>query len=85
MYKRIVDPNYPIRQIAISFGNVVNEYYEQLDLFADYEQIEKEKRVQEALVTIKNKYGKNAILKGMNFCDKATQRKRNGLVGGHNA
>lgn len=85
LYKRIVDPNYPIRQIAISFGNVVNEYYEQLDLFADYEQIEKEKRVQEALVTIKNKYGKNAILKGMNFCDKATQRKRNGLVGGHNA
>lgn len=85
LYKRIVDPNYPIRLIAISFGNVVNEYYEQLDLFADYEQIEKEKRVQEALVTIKNKYGKNAILKGMNFCDKATQRKRNGLVGGHNA
>lgn len=85
LYKRIVDPNYPIRQIAISFGNIVNECYEQLDLFADYRQIEKEKRVQESLVTIKNKYGKNAVLKGMNFCNKATQRKRNGLVGGHNA
>lgn len=85
LYIRIVDPTYPVRQIAISFGNVVNECYEQLDLFTDYEQIEKEKRVQEALVTIKNKYGKNAVLKGMNFCDKATQRKRNGLVGGHNA
>lgn len=85
LYIRIVDPTYPVRQIAISFGNVVNECYEQLDLFADYEQIEKEKRVQEALVTIKNKYGKNAVLKGMNFCGKATQRKRNGLVGGHNA
>lgn len=85
LYKRIINPEYPIRQIAISFGNVVNECYEQLDLFADYEDIEKEKRVQEALVSIKNKYGKNAVLKGMNLCDKATQRKRNGLVGGHNA
>lgn len=85
LYKRIINPDYPIRQIAISFGNVVNECYEQLDLFADYEDIEKEKRVQEALVSIKNKYGKNAVLKGMNLCDKATQRKRNRLVGGHNA
>lgn len=85
LYKRIINPDYPIRQIAISFGNVVNECYEQLDLFADYEEIEKEKRVQEALVSIKNKYGKNAVLKGMNLCDKATQRKRNRLVGGHNA
>lgn len=85
LYKRIINPDYPIRQIAISFGNVVNECYEQFDLFADYEDIEKEKRVQEALVSIKNKYGKNAVLKGMNLCDKATQRKRNRLVGGHNA
>lgn len=85
LYKRIVDTNYPIRQIAISFGNVINECYEQFDLFTNYEDIEKEKRVQEALVNIKNKYGKNAVLKGMNFYDKATQRKRNGLVGGHNA
>lgn len=85
LYKRIVDPKYPIRQIAISFGNVVNECYEQFDLFTEYEDIEKEKRVQEALINIKNKYGKNAVLKGMNFYDKATQRKRNGLVGGHNA
>ena len=48
-------------------------------------EIEVKKRVQEALVHIRNKYGKNAVLKGMNFYEKATQRKRNGLVGGHNA
>ena len=47
--------------------------------------LKKEKRVQKALVSIRSKYGKNAVLKGMNFYDKATQRKRNGLVGGHNA
>lgn len=85
LYKKIINPNYPIRQIGISFGNVKNENYEQFDLFADQEDIEKEKRVQEALVHIRNKYGKNAVLKGMNFYEKATQRKRNGLVGGHNA
>lgn len=85
LYKKIINPNYPIRQIGISFGNVKDEIYEQFDLFADQEDIEKEKRVQEALVHIRNKYGKNAVLKGMNFYEKATQRKRNGLVGGHNA
>lgn len=85
LYKKIINPNYPIRQIGISFSNVKDEIYEQFDLFADQEDIEKEKRVQEALVHIRNKYGKNAVLKGMNFYEKATQRKRNGLVGGHNA
>lgn len=85
LYKKIANPNYPIRQIAIGFGNVKEECYEQLDLFVNLEDIEKEKRIQETLVSIRNKYGKNAALKGMNFLDKATARKRNGLVGGHNA
>lgn len=85
LYKRIVKQQYPIRQIAISFGNVKDEIYEQYDLFADLEQIEKDKKVQATLVEIKNKYGKNAVLKGMNLCEKATARKRNTLVGGHNA
>lgn len=85
LYKKIVNPNYPIRQIAISFGNVKDEYYEQFDLFTDINEIENEKKIQNTLVQIKNKYGKNAILKGINLCGKATQIKRNGLIGGHNA
>ncbi len=85
LFKRIVNPDYPIRQIGISFGNVKDELYEQFNLFTDIEDIEKEKRVQEAIVGIRHQYGKNAVLKGMNFYDKATTRKRNTLVGGHNA
>ena len=85
LYKRVVNPNYPIRQIAISFGNVVDELYEQYDLFTDLEDVEKEKKIQEALVKIKAKYGKNSVLKGMNYLEKATAKKRNTLVGGHNA
>ena len=85
LYKRIVNPYYPIRQIGLCFGNIVDEIYEQYDLFTDIKDIEKEKRVQETLVEIKAKYGKNSVLKGMNYQEKATARKRNGLVGGHNA
>ena len=67
---------------------------EQLDLFTDYEALEqekareeaqaaREKAMQQAIVKIKQKYGKNAVLKGMNFADGATTRERNGMVGGH--
>lgn len=57
----------------------------QFDIFADIDDIEKEKKIQESLVKIREKYGKNAVLKGMNYYDRATMRKRNGLIGGHNA
>lgn len=70
--------------------------FEQLDLFTDYrlleEQrkeedafLEKEKKLQEALLAVKKKYGKNAILKGMNFEEGATARERNKQIGGHKA
>lgn len=85
LYKKIVNPAYPIRQIAISFGNVKDEIYEQYDLFADIEDIEKEKRLQQTLVEIRNKYGKNSALKGMNCLDKATAKYRNTTIGGHKA
>lgn len=85
LFKKIIVKDYPIRQIAISFGNLQDEYYEQYNLFTDMEDIDKERRLQQTLVFIQNKYGKNAVLKGMNFYDKATQRKRNTLIGGHNA
>lgn len=72
------------------------EDFEQLDLFTDYsalekerdkerEELEREKRVQQAVITIKNKYGKNAILKGMNLCEGATSIDRNKQIGGHKA
>lgn len=85
LYRKIINPDYPIRQIAIAFGNVKDEIYEQYDLFTDYNAIAKEKKLQEALLDIKKKYGKNAVLKGMNYLDKATAKKRNTLIGGHNA
>lgn len=85
LYQKIVDPNYPIRHIGISFGNVRDEIYEQYDLFADIEEIEKERKLQQTLVDIRIKFGKNAVLKGMNYLDKGTARYRNTTIGGHKA
>lgn len=66
----------------------------QLDLFTDYEELKrqqeaeeaelaKERRRQEAVLKIKKMFGKNAILKGLNYADGATQRDRNKQIGGH--
>lgn len=70
--------------------------YEQVDLFTDYETkeienkeealaLEKEKKLQHAMLDIKKKYGKNAILKGMNLQEGATTKARNNQIGGHKA
>ena len=69
---------------------------EQLDLFTDYDaleqkrqkeqqELEREKRLQHAMLDIKKKFGKNAILKGMNLCEGATAKERNDQIGGHKA
>ena len=75
----------PIRRIGIWFGNVEKKKYHQLDLFTSEEDIEKDNRVEETMLLIKNKYGKNAILRGTSYLDGATQIMRNKLIGGHNA
>ena len=68
----------------------------QLDLFTDYEQEKKKKRdseeeqakernLQEAIIDLKKKFGKNAILRGLNFQEGATAMERNQQIGGHKA
>jgi DNA polymerase V len=70
--------------------------YEQLDLFTDYsaleeekdrerKELEKEKNLQHAVLDIKKKFGKNAIVKGMNLEEGAMTIKRNEQIGGHKA
>src|SRR5699024_2759462 len=84
LYKRTTHLNCPIRRLGISFGGVIDEKYEAYDLFTDYQEIEKERKLQEALINIKERYGKNAVFKGMDLLEKATTLKRNKLIGGHN-
>ena len=70
--------------------------FEQLNLFVDYEEqqqkqaeedaaLEREKNMQKAMLSIKKKFGKNAILKGMNLEEGATAKDRNSQIGGHKA
>lgn len=83
LFEQTTNRNYPIRQIRISFGDVKDEEFEYYDLFTDQQEVEEEKRLQNALNEIKYKYGKNSIFKCMNLMDNATQLERNKLIGGH--
>ena len=99
LYDRIVDPNLLVRRMNIVANRIVreNEIFPeqacmQLDLFADTSRqeaeeaaLERERRRQQAVLHIRKKYGKNAILKGMNFQEGATTRDRNQQIGGHKA
>ena len=103
LYERIVDKELTVRRMYVVANHVVPEDTVtdkqtpmQLDLFTDYEELQKqkaeeenklskEKSMQRALIDIKKKYGKNAILKGMNYQEGATTIERNGQVGGHKA
>lgn len=84
LFIKNVDKTHMIRQIGIGFGNVIDESYATYNLFTDVEKETKERKMQEAIIEIKKKYGKNSILKAMNLQEKATTRKRNKLIGGHN-
>ncbi len=83
LYQRIVNPKLPIRRVTISFNNIMPEEYQQYSFFAKPEELEKNRRVQEAVISIKNKFGKDAILKGMNLKEGATTIERNHQIGGH--
>lgn len=101
LYSRIVDPTLLVRRMNVVANHVVPESETrdeivQYSLFDDVEalekkreqekaSLEKEHQLQKAMLNIKEKFGKNAILKGMNFREGATTRERNGQVGGHRA
>lgn len=83
LYEQIMDKHTPIRRFTVTFNNVVDEAYKQYDLFTNIEDVEREHRMQKAMLNIKEKFGKNAILKGMNLQEGATTRERNQQIGGH--
>ena len=66
-------------------NNVVPEEYMQYSFFMPAKDLERDRKVQKAVLEIKNKFGKNAILKGISFEEGATTRERNNQIGGHKA
>ncbi|MDE7286218.1 MAG: DNA methylase, partial [Lachnospiraceae bacterium] len=103
LYEQIVDKHLLVRRVTVAANHVMEEgavtresTFEQLDLFTDYEAVQKQKeeeeadllrerKIQKAMLDIKKKYGKNAILRGMNLEDGAMTLERNRQIGGHKA
>ena len=79
-----VDHRLYIRRLGVAAGNLQAGVV-QLDLFTDYEAQEREERLQNVLLQVRNKYGLNSILKGKNYKPGATAKERNGQIGGHKA
>lgn len=103
LFDKIVNPKLLVRRVNISANHVIperevqrNQSFEQLDLFTDYEELQKkreqedkdlkkERALQEATIELRNRFGKNAILKGTNLQEGATTKDRNNQIGGHHA
>ena len=83
LYQRIVNPSYGIHRVNITCNNVMPEEYHQYHFFVDGEELERSRKMQQAVISIKNKFGKDAILKGMNYEKGAMTRERNHQIGGH--
>ena len=99
LYSRIVNPALLVRRMSVTANHLLAEQDAiqqatdvQLDLFSNRQMEtarqsarEREHRMQQALVSIRKRYGKNAVLKGMSYGEGATARERNGQIGGHRA
>lgn len=103
LYDRIVNPALLVRRLTLAINRLVPESEAKkrqkpilLDLFADYEEIERQRHEEEAALArernqmlatlqLRKKFGKNVLLKGINYAEGATQRERNQQIGGHKA
>ena len=83
LYERIVNPAYPVRRMNLCCNRVVREEYRQYSLFADTEELERDRKLQTTMLEIKKKFGRNAVLKGMDLGEHATTMERNRQIGGH--
>ena len=85
LYDKTTDKSVPIRRIGVNFANVIETENVQLSLFKNQEKVDEERKLEIAMCSIKNKMGKNAIIRGMDLEDGATTIMRNKLIGGHNS
>ena len=85
LFDRIVNPQLTVRRLNLVAIDVVDEDHEGFDLFTDVQKQEREKKRLKAELLIKKRFGKNAIVKGMDLQEGATTVERNGQIGGHRA
>ena len=85
LYRKITDRHTGIRRIEVTANRVTPEGYLQYDIFTNPIVIEKEKSLQKAILDVKKRYGKNAIMRGANLLECSTYQERNEQIGGHRA
>ena len=85
LFDRIVNPKLTVRRLNLVAADIVDASHEQYDLFTDVQKQEREKKRLKAELLIKKRFGKNAIVKGMDLQEGATTVERNGQIGGHRA
>lgn len=83
LYDEIVDAGRLIRRVNLAFGGLMPEEFATMDLFTDVEAEQEERKRQHVILAVKQKFGKNALFKGISLRDKSTGRERNEMVGGH--
>lgn len=84
LYETVCDKSTPIRRLALTFSGLCHEGWEGYDLFCDVEALEREKKLERTVLTLSDKYGKNTLLRLIDFKEGATARERAKLIGGHN-
>lgn len=85
LFCEVVDPQRPIRRMNIALGRLMPEQHAACDLFTDQEAEARERARQQALVAIKQRFGKDAVMRGTSLKEKARGRERAHQVGGHHA
>ncbi|MCR4940799.1 MAG: DNA methylase [Treponemataceae bacterium] len=83
VYDRTADKELYIRKLCLNAEDVISQEQEQPELFTDVKLQRKEASIQSAMAAIQNKFGKNALLKGIDLEEGATARERNQQIGGH--
>jgi DNA polymerase V len=85
LFREVVDPGRPVHRITLSLGDVTRDDRAglQMDLFSDPVALEREQRRLRAVNAVRDKFGKNAMLRAMDLLPEATARERNRQIGGH--
>ena len=85
LFRESVDPRCPIKRVGLGFAGLVPEADAELTLFTDVRAERNERRLAEATLAVKRRYGKNALVRGVSLRGGATGRDRNEQIGGHHA
>ena len=84
LYDATTNRNVGIRRIGVGLGNVIDDDNQQLSLFSNQEKLDKEKELELIINSLKDRMGRNVILRGTNFLKESTAKERNKMIGGHN-